>query len=119
MSSNTERLSTGYIIVGAYADKVRRTLFAQAKRLGLQDSEVARASAELNMVLFEVLVGGLKADKGDVVRIIVNYKVSDGKISWDYSSLKVELFKRVPDDDVTRALQELLPRALESARRRQ
>ena len=56
-------LSTGYVIVGAYAIKIRRTLFAQQKdrikNKELDGKEIARASGELNKVLFDILVNKL------------------------------------------------------------
>ena len=101
-----QRLSTGLVIAGAYADKVRRTLFAQAKGLGVDAREVVRAAAELNRVLFKILVESLKLDKGDVVRVRIEYDVRDGRIVWDYRSLQVEAFRRVPDEEVQRKVEE-------------
>jgi len=63
------RLSTGYVIAGAYADKVRRVLFAQAKPLGVPSGSVVNASKDLNTKLLRVLQE-CGIDKGDVVRII-------------------------------------------------
>ena len=79
-------LNTGLVIVGAYADKVRRTLFAQLKdRIKAKEIDskiVAKASGDLNKLLYEIFVNRLKLDKGDVVRIVVNYDVVDGEIVW-------------------------------------
>jgi hypothetical protein len=94
------RLSTGLVIAGAYADKVRRTLFAQTRQYNVPSNEVVRASAELNRVLFEILVNKLKIDKGDVVRIRIDYDIVDGKIKWYYDTLQIEAFKRVPDEEI-------------------
>jgi len=109
-------LSTGLIIAGAYADKVRRTLFAQLrdriKQGEITNQEVARAAGELNRIIYEILVNKLKIDKGDVVRVRVDYDITDGKIIWDYKTLRVEAFKRVPDNDVEKVLKEALPEAL-------
>ncbi len=111
MSEN--RLSTGLVIAGAYADKVRRTLFAQAKNLGVESREVVRASAELNRVLFEILVNNLKIDKGDVVRIRINYEVKNGKIEWIYDTLEIEAFRRIPDEEVSKIVKEAIGRVKE------
>jgi len=103
-------LSTGLVIAGAYADKVRRTLFAQLKDLTKNDKEMAkeaaRATAELNRLLYYLIVDELKSDKGDAVRIRVKYKVYPEKklIEWDYSSLVVEFFRRVSDEEVSKLL---------------
>ncbi|WP_434731658.1 DUF2258 domain-containing protein [Thermogladius sp. KZ2Tp1] len=103
-------MSTGLVIAGAYAAKVRRTLFAQLKDLTKNDKEMAkeaaRATAELNRLLYYLIVGELKSDKGDAVRIRVKYKVHPEKkmIEWDYSSLVVEFFRRVSDEEVSKLL---------------
>ncbi len=107
-------LSSGYIIVGAYADKIRRTLFAQLRdriKKGEIDSKtVAKAAADLNKLLYEILVNRLKLDKGDVVRIRVEYGVEDGEIKWNLESLRVEAFRRIPDEEVEKVVKESIGR---------
>ncbi len=107
-------LSSGYIIVGAYADKIRRTLFAQLreaiKRGEVDSKTVAKAAADLNKLLYEILVNRLKLDKGDVVRIRVEYEVENGDIIWNLESLKVEAFRRIPDEEVDRIVNESIGR---------
>jgi hypothetical protein len=97
-------LSTGLIIAGAYADKFRRTLFAQlsekVKSGEIDSKEVARAAAEVNQLLFNILVEDVKVDKGDVVRIRIDYNIENGTVKWDLSTLSLEVFKRVNDEDV-------------------
>ncbi len=97
-------LSTGLVIAGAYADKLRRTLFAQlrndVKEGKVSNQEVARAAAEMNQLLFHILVEDLKMEKGDAVRVRVDYSVEDGTIKWNLSTLTVEAFKRMNDDEV-------------------
>ncbi|MCC6042526.1 MAG: DUF2258 domain-containing protein [Candidatus Verstraetearchaeota archaeon] len=106
-------LSTGFIIAGAYADKVRKTLFAQLrdhmKRGEVSAQEVARAAAELNRALYHILVERLKSDKGDVVRAKIEYDVEGGRVVWDYNTLQLEVFKRIPDEEVQRVLRETTP----------
>ncbi len=106
------KLSTGYIIAGAYATKLRKTLFAQLRdkiKAGEMDtSEIARAAGELNRILFELFVNKLGLDKGDVVRVRAEYNVEDGKIVWNLSSLEVEVFRRLPEADIREALDEIL-----------
>ena len=89
------RVSSGLIIAGAYANKIRRVLFAGAKGL-VDPKEIARAAGELNAILFEVL-RRLGADKGDVIRIIVEYDVEEGKIKWKWDTLELQHFKVVPE----------------------
>ena len=97
-------LSTGLVIAGAYADKLRRTLFAQlkddVKNGKLTSQEVARAAAEMNQLLYQIFVDDLKLDKGDVVRVRVEYEVEDGNIKWKLDTLNVEVFKRMNDSEV-------------------
>jgi len=70
-----------------------------------------RASAELNVILYEVLVNRLGINKGDAVRIRVDYEVNNGKVEWLYDTLKVEAFKRVSDEEVERITKETVSRA--------
>lgn len=106
-------LRTGLVIAGAYALKFRRSLFAQMKqqvKLGqVSKEEVARASSELNSLLYQLIVERLRMSKGDVVRIRVEYYVEDGRIVWDYGTLLVEAFRRVPEEEVRAALASLVP----------
>lgn len=113
------KLSSGLVIAGAYADKVRRTLFAQLrdmiKREEIESKEVARAAAELNRLLYELFVNKLKLDKGDVVRVRVDYEVEEGVIKWNLETLEVEAFRRIPEEEVKSALSEVVSRAEEIA----
>jgi hypothetical protein len=102
---------TGYVIAGAYADKVRRTLFAQTRDLvksgTLTPQEVARAAGELNRILYEIFVNKLKTDKGDVVMVNIEYNIEDNRIVWNYDKLEVRVWRREREDVVARALSEV------------
>ncbi|OYT40902.1 MAG: hypothetical protein B6U89_00740 [Desulfurococcales archaeon ex4484_58] len=112
-------LSTGLVIAGAYADKLRRTLFAQLRDYVKRDKEfareVARASGEINRLLYIILVENLKCDKGDVVRIRAKYRLDprDMRIKWDYDTLRVEYFKRHPDEEVNNIVRKVLKEKLD------
>ena len=112
-------LSTGLIIAGAYADKLRRTLFAQLRDLVKKNRdfarEVARAAGEMNRLIYIILVEELKSDKGDVVRIRVKYEVDTEKwkITWKYKTLRIEYFKRYPDEEVKKIIDKILEEKLE------
>ena len=105
-------LNTGLIISGGYADKVRKTLFAQLRSaLGsgvITSQQVAKAVAELNQTVYSLLVDKLKSERGDVVRIRIDYQLENGEIKWAWETLKIEFFKRKPDEEVNRIVQEVL-----------
>lgn len=48
--------------------------------------------------------------KGDVVRIKAQYQLSAGKIIWDLSNLQIEIFRRIPDDEVNKILSAIIQR---------
>lgn len=108
-------LSTGYVIAGAYADKVRRVLFAQLrdmiKRGEIENSTVARRAGELNRILFDIIVNRLGLDKSDVVRVRIEYNIENRDIKWVLDTLRIEAFRRIPDDQVARAVRETLAEA--------
>jgi len=106
-------LRTGAVIVGAYAMKIRRTLFAQLKdkikAKEMSSQEVARAAGEINRMLYVLFVEKLRLDKGDVVRITIDYDLTpENQIVWNYDSLKVEAYRKVPEDEVVRYLKEII-----------
>jgi len=109
------RLSSGLVIAGAFADKIRRTVFAQLRDVikegAIKSGDVAYSVAQLNKLLYSILVENLKVEKGDVVRIIVDYEVSEGKLEWKLDTLRIELFRRVPTEEVQRAIDLVLPKA--------
>jgi hypothetical protein len=112
-------LRSGLVIAGAYADKVRRVMFAQLKNEmkegKLKSSDVAYSVAKLNKVLYKVFVEGLKVDKGDVVRITIDYDVSEEGIVWNWNTLKIEVFRRVPQEEVDNAVKAVISSAEEIA----
>lgn len=111
-------LSTGLVIAGAYADKLRRTLFAQLKDYVKKDKElakeVARASGEVNRLLYYIIVENLGSDKGDVVRIRVKYVFDprEKRIRWNYDTLRIEYFKRQPDEHVNEVIKNVIKEKL-------
>ena len=115
-------ISTGLVIAGAYADKLRRTLFAQLsskiKSKEISAAAVARASRDLNMLLYNILVEKLAVKKGDVVRIRIRYVLEDGEIKWDYNSLSIEVYRRVGEEEVEKVLKETLTKAEEVIERK-
>ncbi len=111
-------LNTGLVIAGAYADKLRRTLFAQLRDYVKKNKEfareVARAAGEVNRLLYIILVENLKSDKGDAVRIRIKYKFDprEMKIRWEYDTLRIEFFKRQPDEQVNEVAKKVIKEKL-------
>ncbi len=105
-------LRSGAVIVGAYAKKIRKTLFAQlkdkVKSKEISAQEVARAAGEINRILYVLFVEKLKLDKGDVVRVVIDYELIDSQIKWNFSTLKIECYRKVPEEDINRYLKEIL-----------
>ncbi len=112
-------LSSGLVIAGAYADKIRRTLFAQMRDYVRQDKtwaqKVAYAAAQLNRFLYTILVEQLKIDKGDVVRVRIEYEIDEDakEIRWKWETLQLEAFRRVPQDQVDAVVKQFVSRAAE------
>lgn len=111
-------MNSGLVIAGAYADKVRRTLFAQKRNIAVSDEEIARAAAELNVILYEIFVNKIGLDKGDAVRVRIKYEVNNGRIEWNYETLRVEAFKRVDDQTIQKITREVTSQAHEIIRER-
>jgi hypothetical protein len=107
-------LRSGAVILGAYASKIRKTLFAQLKdklKTGeISGQEVARAAGELNKTLYTLFVERLKLEKGDVVRISIDYEMEGQKINWKLDTIKIECFKRVPEEEIMKNLFDILKR---------
>jgi len=113
------RLSSGLVIAGAYADKIRRTLFAQMRDHVKQDKawaqKVAYASAQLSRFLYIILVEQLKTDKGDVVRVRIDYEIDESakEIKWKWDTLQLEVFRRVSQEQVDSIVKEYVAKASE------
>lgn len=113
------RLSSGLVIAGAYADKIRRTMFAQMRDYVKKDKEwgqrIALAIAQLNRFLYTLFVEQLKIDKGDVVRVRIDYDVDEQNksIVWRWDTISVEAFRRIPQEEVDKVVKSLASKALE------
>ncbi|MCS7093727.1 MAG: DUF2258 domain-containing protein [Candidatus Aenigmarchaeota archaeon] len=111
-------LSTGFVIVGAYAKKIRKTLFAQFKDK-IKDKEIvgklAYASAQLNKVIFEIVVNKLRLEKGDLVKIMIEYDFDENKkeIVWKFDKLKIFSFRRVPQEEIEKVVEEVVEKLKE------
>ncbi|MEM1627658.1 MAG: DUF2258 domain-containing protein [Desulfurococcaceae archaeon] len=113
------RLSTGLIFAAGYADKVRRTLYAQLREYVKKDKEWGRRIAffagMLNRALFTLLTEGLKLDKLDVVRIVIEYDIDEANrsINWKWDTLRVDAFKRLPSEKVNEVIAAFVVKAPE------
>jgi hypothetical protein len=107
------------VIAGAYADKIRRTMFAQMRDYVKRDKEwgqrIALAIAQLNRFLYTLFVEQLKIDKGDIVRVRIDYDIDEQNknIVWKWDTLTVEAFRRVPQEEVEKVVKTLAAKALE------
>jgi hypothetical protein len=105
-------LKSGAIILGAYATKIRKTLFAQLKdrvKSGeISSQEIARAAGELNKTLYTLFVEKLRLEKGDVVRVTIDYEIENQRISWKWDTIKIECFKRISEDEISKHLKTVL-----------
>lgn len=99
-----ERLFTGFVKAAGYAKKVRKTLFATVKNR-VETREVLRASAELNQKIFEKMQE-MGVEKSDVVTIEIEFELKDGKIEWDYNTLKINVFKSEEEEKLSKAMKE-------------
>lgn len=108
-------MKTGLIIAGGYADKVRKVIFAQLaediKGGKIESKNVAFHVAQLNKFLYVLLVESLKLSKEDSVRINIEYELSNGNILWKFDTLKVEVFKKVPDEEINPIVSKLITEA--------
>jgi len=113
-------LRSGLVIAGAYADKLRRAMFAQMKNElkegKIKANDVAYSVAQLNRVLYKIFVENLKVDKGDVVRVNIDYDVEDSTIKWNWNSMKIEVFRRVSEEEIEGALKPIVQEAEEIVR---
>jgi hypothetical protein len=113
------RLSSGFVIAGAYADKIRRTMFAQMRDYVRKDKEwgqrIALAIAQLNRFLYTLFVEQLKIDKGDIVRVRIDYDIDEQNknITWRWDALSVEAFRRIPQEEVDKIIKSLAAKAIE------
>ncbi|AHL22585.1 single- stranded DNA-binding family protein [Thermococcus nautili] len=105
------KLSTGYVRASGYAHKVRRVLFALARKK-VEPKEIIRASAELNQRIFEEFQR-LNVSKEDVVRITVEFRIKDGSIVWDYDSLRIEVYRKGEEERLAKAMEEVEERERE------
>lgn len=112
-------LSSGLVIAGAYADKIRRTLFAQMRDYVRYDKtwaqRIAYAVAQLNRFLYTILVEQLKINKGDVIRVRIEYEIDEDakEIKWKWETLQLEVFRRIPQDQVDALVKQFITRAAE------
>ena len=105
-------LRSGAVILGAYATKIRKALFAQLKdkiKAGeIPSQEIARASGELNKTLYILFVEKLKLEKADVVRVEIDYEIENSRIVWKWDKIKISCYRKVPDEEISKNIEEVL-----------
>jgi len=91
MATRKGVIRSGLVRASGYANKIRRVAFATFKG-AVDNQEIVRAAAELNMKLFD-LIREHNIQKNYIIRIEVPYKITaDNKIEWDYDNVKIEVF---------------------------
>lgn len=97
-------LRSGIVLAAGYADKLKKTAFAQLKDYVKRDKEfagkVAYYVAMLNRALYTLFVEALKIDKLDIVRVSIDYEVDEVNkaINWKWDTLRIEIYKRIPPE---------------------
>ncbi len=97
-------INTGLIRASGFAIKIRKVAFAQLSKI-LDAQEIVRATAQINQVLF-VILRSLGVEKKDVVRIILPYRVVEGKIQWIPEKVEIEFYK-AQEVDIERIRKEI------------
>lgn len=90
------RISTGLVKAAGYADKLRRVLIAATKIRGVPVEEAIRISAYINQQLFKIMRDN-DVKKDDVIRILFEVDIFDGKIGINWKSMKIEVFRHVEE----------------------
>lgn len=110
-----KRLSTGVVPAPLYARKIKRTIFAQLrneiKRGEVSSNEVAFRVGQLNRFLYDILAKQEGIDKRDMIRIRVDYEISNGELKWDYNSVEVEIWRY--DSELSKKVRETISTLLE------
>jgi len=90
-------LNTGLVRVAGYAPKVRRTLLAQLKPAiaagEVSPREAVYKAAQLNRLLYISLVEELHLQKNDIVRVRVDYELSDGELKWNLDTVRIDVWR--------------------------
>jgi len=90
-------LNTGLVRVAGYAPKVRRTLLAQLKQAiaagEVSPREAVYKAAQLNRLLYISLVEELHLQKNDIVRVRVDYELSDGELKWNLDTVRIDVWR--------------------------
>jgi hypothetical protein len=99
-------LSSGLVLAGGYAKKLKKVIFTQLssdiRAAVISSEDVALSIAELNSILYRILAEKLRVDKGDVVRIRIDYSIDTleslyggrRKLVWHPETLSIEVFRR-------------------------
>ncbi|MEM1661846.1 MAG: DUF2258 domain-containing protein [Desulfurococcaceae archaeon] len=112
------RLNTGLIYAAIYADKIRKTVFAQLKEFA-RDKEVAKKInyyvARLNRALFTLLIEDIKLSKDDGIKIMIDYEFDEvnKSITWKWDTLQIVVYKKMPEDQIKVYLEKFIPIAEE------
>jgi hypothetical protein len=106
-------LSSGLVYVRFCIDKLRKNLYAYLRNYISRDREwclgIDKAVEELSNVVSKVFIK-LGVSEDDVVRIRIEYQIDENSksIIFNWSTLSIEVFRRIPRKDVEAIIKNIL-----------
>jgi len=106
-------LSSGLVYVGFCIGKLRKNLYAYLRNYISRDREwclgIEKAVKELDNVVNKVFIK-LGVGEDDVVRIRIEYQINENNksIIFNWSTLSIEVFRRIPRKDVEAIIKNIL-----------
>jgi hypothetical protein len=106
-------LSSGLVYVGFCIGKLRKNLYAYLRNYISRDREwclgIDKAVEELSNVVSKVFIK-LGVSEDDVVRIRIEYQIDENSksIIFNWSTLSIEVFRKIPRKDVEAIIKNIL-----------
>jgi hypothetical protein len=106
-------LSSGLVYVRSCIDKLRKNLYAYLRNYISRDREwclgIDKAVEELSNVVSKVFIK-LGVGEDDVVRIRIEYQINENSksIIFNWSTISIEVFRRIPRKDVEAVVKNIL-----------
>jgi len=106
-------LSSGLVYVGFCIGKLRKNLYAYLRNYISRDREwclgIEKAVKELDNVVSKVFIK-LGVGEDDVVRVRIEYQINENNksIIFNWSTLSIEVFRKIPRKDVEAVVKNIL-----------